>query len=125
MTSANAQLDCPPFARAEPALESIFAPHNVALVGATDKPGSVGRTVLKNLVGSPFGGAVFPVNPKRSSVLGIKAYPTLSAISDDIDLAVVVTPAASVPGVVGECADKGVRGVIVISAGFKEAGPAN
>jgi len=123
MTSANAQLDCPPFARAEPALESIFAPHNVALVGATDKPGSVGRTVLKNLVGSPFGGAVFPVNPKRSSVLGIKAYPTLSAISDDIDLAVVVTPAASVPGVVGECADKGVRGVIVISAGFKEAGP--
>jgi acetyltransferase len=123
MTSAPVELERPPFARAEPALDSIFAPQNVAVIGATDKPGSVGRTVLKNLVGSPFGGAVFPINPKRASVLGIKAYPRLADVTDSIDLAVVVTPATQVPGVVGECADHGVRGVIVISAGFKEVGP--
>jgi acetyltransferase len=103
-------------------LSPIFSPRNVAVIGATDKAGSVGRTVLWNLVSSPFGGAVFPVNPKRSSVLGIKAYPSLAAIDDDVDLAVVVTPAPHVPRVVGECADKGVPGVIVISAGFKETG---
>jgi acetyltransferase len=105
-------------------LEAIFAPRNVAVVGATDKTGSVGRTILWNLVSSPFGGAVFPVNPKRPSVLGIKAYPSLTAVPDDIDLAVIVTPAPSVPDLVEECVAKKVRGVVVISAGFKETGPA-
>jgi acetyltransferase len=95
----------------------------VAVVGATDKAGSVGRTLLWNLISSPFGGPVFPVNPKRSSVLGIKAYPSVSAIPDAVDLAVVVTPAPSVPDVMADCVAKGVRGAIVISAGFKETGP--
>src|SRR5262245_60336730 len=82
-----------PLSRKRSSLEAIFLPRNVAVVGATDKKGSVGRTILWNLVSSPFGGAVFPVNPKRSSVLGIKAYETLTAVPDEIDLAVVVTPA--------------------------------
>ncbi len=105
-------------------LESIFRPRSVAVIGATEKSGSVGRDVLWNLISSPFGGPVFPVNPNRASVLGIKAYPSLAAIPDAVDLAVIVTPAASAPGLVAECAAKGVRGVIIISAGFREVGPA-
>ncbi len=105
-------------------LESIFRPRSVAVIGATEKSGSVGRDVLWNLISSPFGGPVFPVNPGRASVLGIKAYPSLDAIPDPVDLAVIVTPAASAPGLVAECAAKGVRGVIIISAGFREVGPA-
>lgn len=105
-------------------LDAIFAPKNVAVIGATEKAGSVGRTILWNLISSPFGGTVFPVNPKRPSVLGIKAYPNIAAVPEQVDLAVVVTPAGSVPGVISECVDAGVKGAIIISAGFKEAGPA-
>ena len=70
---------------------------NVAVIGATDNPASVGRTVLWNLISSPFGGAVFPINPKRSSVLGIRAYPNIGSIPEPADLAVIVTPARVVP----------------------------
>jgi len=105
------------------ALDSIFRPRSVAVVGATEKVGSVGRTILRNLVDTPFGGTVYPVNPGRPSVLGIKAYPNVSDVPDDLDLAVVVTPAPAVPAVIAECAARGVPGAIVISAGFKEAGP--
>jgi acetyltransferase len=103
-------------------LDVFLRPKSVAVIGATEKAGAVGRTVLWNLISSPFGGAVYPVNPKRSNVLGIKAYPSLDHIPDEVDLAVVVTPAETVPGVIHECADHGVKGAIVISAGFKEAG---
>jgi acetyltransferase len=105
-------------------LDAIFSPRSVALVGATDRAGSVGRTILRNLVSSPFGGTVFPINPKRSSVLGIKAYPSVTAVPDQLDLAVIVTPAPTVPGIIRECVDAGLKGAIVISAGFKETGPA-
>jgi acetyltransferase len=105
-------------------LDAIFAPRTVAVVGATEKAGSVGRTILWNLISSPFGGTVFPVNPKRSSVLGIKAYPTIASVPEPIDLAVIVTPAPTVPEIIRECVDAGVRGAIIISAGFKEIGPA-
>lgn len=103
-------------------IRSIFAPNNVAIIGATEKEGSVGRTILWNLISSPFGGAVFPINPKRSSLLGIKAYPTIKDVPDPVDLAVIVTPAPSIPGIIGECIEAGVKGAIVISAGFKEVG---
>lgn len=105
-------------------LDAIFAPKTVAVIGATEKAGSVGRTILWNLISSPFGGTVFPVNPKRPSVLGIKAYPNIAAVPEQVDLAIVVTPAATVPGVISECVDAGVKGAIVISAGFKETGAA-
>ncbi len=105
-------------------LDAIFAPKNIAVIGATETQGTVGRTVLWNLISNPFGGAVFPVNPKRTSILGVKAYPNISSVPETVDLAVITTPAASVPGLIKECVDEGVRGAIVISAGFKETGPA-
>ncbi len=106
------------------ALDAIFAPKNIAVIGATETQGTVGRTVLWNLISNPFGGAVFPVNPKRSSILGVKAYPNISSVPEPVDLVVITTPAASVPGLIKECVDVGVCGAIVISAGFKETGPA-
>ncbi len=105
------------------ALDAIFTPKNVAVIGATETPGSVGRTLVWNLISSPFGGAVFPVNLKRPSVLGIKAYPTVSDIPEAVDLAVITTPAKTVPGIIKECVDRGIQGAIIISAGFKEIGP--
>ncbi len=105
------------------ALDAIFAPKNVAVIGATETAGSVGRTVLWNLISSPFGGAVFPVNPKRPSVLGIKAYSSISEVPEQVDLAVITTPAHTVPNIIKDCVEVGVKGAIVISAGFKETGP--
>jgi acetyltransferase len=104
-------------------LNAIFEPRSVAVIGASESAGSVGRTVLWNLISSPFGGTVYPVNPKRPSVLGVKAYPDLASIPGEVELAVISTPAATVPGIMAECVEKGVSGAIVISAGFKETGP--
>ena len=101
----------------------FFSPATVAVIGASEAQGSVGRTVLHNLIRTPFGGTVFPVNPNRSSVLGIHAYPNIGALPAQADLAVVVTPASTVPGIISECVAAGVKGAIVISAGFKESGP--
>ena len=103
-------------------LNNIFTPKTVAVIGATETVGSVGRTVLWNLVSNPFGGVVFPVNLKRSSVLGIKAYPDIASVPEKVDLAVVVTPAGAVPKVISDCVDAGIKAAIVISAGFKEMG---
>ncbi|MBD2598578.1 bifunctional acetate--CoA ligase family protein/GNAT family N-acetyltransferase [Nostoc spongiaeforme FACHB-130] len=105
-------------------LDAIFAPKTVAVIGASETPGSVGRTLLWNLITNPFGGTVFPVNPKRHSVLGIKAYPKIADIPETLDLAVIATPAPTVPGIIAECVAAGVKSAIVISAGFKEAGAA-
>jgi acetyltransferase len=104
-------------------LDPVFSPKVVALVGATENPGSVGRTVFENLGRGGFEGTVYPVNPKRSSVLGVTAYANIAAIPEKVDLAVITTPAASVPGLIRECATVGVPGAIIISAGFKETGP--
>ena len=103
-------------------LDAIISPKSVAIIGATEKAGSVGRTIVWNLLSSPFGGTVFPVNPKRANILGIKAYPTIGEVPDQVDLAVIVTPAATVPGIIAECVAAGVKGAIIISAGFKETG---
>ncbi len=104
-------------------LDVFFSPKTVAVIGATENPGTVGRTVLWNLVTSPFGGTVYPVNPKRPSVLGVKAYASISDIPEPVDLAVIITPPPSIPGIIRECGENGVQGAIVISAGFKEIGP--
>ena len=104
-------------------LDNLFQPRSVAVIGATENAGSVGRTVFANLIQTPFGGTVYPVNPKRGSVLGVKAYPTITAVPDKVDLVVIVTPAPSVPGIIGECAALGIPAAIIISAGFKELGP--
>jgi acetyltransferase len=94
----------------------------VAAIGATESRGSVGRTVFQNLGRGGFEGTVYPVNPKRSSVLCVKAYPNVADIPEKVDLAVITTPAASVPGLIRECAAAGIPGAIIISAGFKETG---
>src|SRR5512138_1859844 len=104
-------------------LDTIFSPKSVAVVGATETPGSVGRTIVWNLLSSSFGGTIFPVNPNRSSILGIKAYPSLTAVPEVVDLVVVVTPAKTIPNIIKEAVDMGVKSAIIISAGFKETGP--
>lgn len=103
-------------------LDKIFYPKTVAVIGATETEGSVGRTVFSNLLKTPFGGKVYPVHPKRSEVLGVEAYPSVKAVPEALDLVVIVTPAKTVPGIISECADLGIPAAIVISAGFKELG---
>jgi acetyltransferase len=103
-------------------LNVIFAPKSVAVIGASEREGSVGRTIVWNLMSNSFGGTIFPVNPKRNSILGIKAYPSIAEVPETVDLAVIVTPAPSVPQLVRDCVDAGVKGAIIISAGFKEVG---
>ena len=103
-------------------LDPIFLPKSVAVIGASERAGSVGRSVLWNLLSSPFGGTVFPVNSKRSNVLGIKAYPSVKELPEKVDLVVVTTPADTVPALINESVECGIPGGIVISAGFKEFG---
>ena len=101
-------------------LESFFQPRSIALIGATERVGSVGRAIGENLRG--FGGVVFPVNAKRAEVLGVKAFPSLAALPEVPDLVIIVTPAVTVPQIVEEAGAVGVKAVVVISAGFKETG---
>ncbi|MFN9547281.1 MAG: bifunctional acetate--CoA ligase family protein/GNAT family N-acetyltransferase [Cyanobacteriota bacterium] len=105
-------------------LEPLFQPRSVAVIGASERQGSVGRTLLWNLIRHPFGGTVYPVNPKRHSVLGIQCHPSIAAIPEPVDLAVIATPAPTVPELVAACAAAGVGAAIVLSAGFQEVGPA-
>ncbi len=109
--------------RIEQPLDSIFKPKSIALIGAKDTFGSVGRTMLLNLTNAGYKGAVYPVNPKRDEVLGLKCYPSLRSLPEVVDLAIIVTPSKTVPALVQECVDLGIKGVIIISAGFKELGP--
>jgi len=101
-------------------LDPIFSPRSVAVIGATERQGSVGRTVLWNLLSSPFGGTVYPINSNRPNVLGIRAYKDIRELPEKPELIVVTTPAATVPAIIQEAVDLGVPAGIVISAGFKE-----
>jgi acetyltransferase len=103
-------------------LYPIVSPRVIAVIGATETPNSVGRTVFNNLGRGGFEGVVYPVNPKRSSVLCVKAYPNISSVPEKVDLALICTPAPGVPGIIRECVQAGVPGAIIISAGFKEIG---
>lgn len=103
-------------------LDIFFSPSSVAVIGATETPGTVGRALMGNL--STAGNVrVYPVNPKRTSVFGLPCYPSIAALPGPVELAVVITPAQTVPGVIRECAAAGIRGAIVIAAGFRETGP--
>src|SRR6266496_1968660 len=108
--------------QSRPGLSSMFASKSVAVIGAGEKPGSVGRALSENV--RSFKGRVFFVNPSHSTILGQNAFSKISDVPETIDLAVIATPAATVPGIVGECAATGVKGAVIISAGFKESGPA-
>jgi acetyltransferase len=104
------------------ALDAVFLPRRVALVGASDQPGKAGELFWRNL--ATFPGDLVPVTRSAATVAGRRAYPTLSDVEGEIDLAVVVVPAPAVPGVIHDAAAKGVPAVVVISGGFAEAGPA-
>ena len=105
-------------------LEEFFDPKSVAVVGASTSPEKLGYAVLENLVNGGYAevGKIFPINPKADEILGQKAYPSVLDVPDDIDLAVIVIPYSYVPAVLEECGKKKVPGVVVISAGFREAG---
>jgi acetyltransferase len=104
-------------------LQHFFSPTSVAVIGASNQPGKIGHDIVNNLKLSGFAGAVYPINPKATEILGFKAYPSVTAIDGPVDLAVIVIPAKAVLGVMEECAQKGIDSVIIITAGFKEAGP--
>ena len=110
----------PPPARG--ALEPLFLPRSVAVIGATDRPDTVGRSVVSNLLESKFPLKIYPVNPSHPQVAGIPTVKQIGDIAGGVDLALVVTPAHTVPRIIGECVDAGVKSAVVISAGFREQG---
>jgi len=103
-------------------IESVMNPRSVAVVGATNRPGSVGLAVFRNILNAGFEGVLYPVNPKAKSVQSVKAYPALMDIPDEVDLAVIIVPAKIVCSILEEAGQKQVKGAIVISAGFREVG---
>jgi acetyltransferase len=104
-------------------LRPILEPQSVAVIGASRQPGTVGYAVLSNLLMGQYTGVVYPVNPKAKAICGVRAYSSVTEIPDPVDLAVVIVRASLVPQVLEECGQKGIKGAIVISAGFKETGP--
>lgn len=103
-------------------LKQIFNPKRIAVIGASERKGSIGSKILKNLIGVGFKGGVYPVNTFRQTVQGIPAYPSVSKIPRKIDLAIIATPAHTIPQIVEECGKAGVSGIIINSAGFREIG---
>ena len=103
-------------------LDSIFYPKSIAIIGASRQPGSLGQSLLANIIGSRFEGIVYPVNPKAKGILGIKCYPSVMDIPDEVELAVIIVPSQAVAAVIEECGKKKVKAAIIISAGFKEIG---
>ena len=103
-------------------LDAILKPKSIAVVGASRREGSIGREILHQLIEFDFHGKLFPVNPKADFIHSIKAFPTVSAIPDPVDLAIIVVPREGVLGVIDDCGKKGVTGVVVITAGFSETG---
>ncbi len=103
--------------------ESFFAPKSVAVIGASTKSDSVGRAILSNILFGGYTGIVYPVNPKAQGIMGVRAYHSVWDIPGEVDLAVIIVPSLAVPSVLEECGEKGVKGAVVITAGFKEIGP--
>jgi acetyltransferase len=103
-------------------LDPLFRPQSIAVFGASATPGSVGNILMRNLLENPFGGVIFPINPKRRAVQGVHCYANLAAVPEKVELAVIATPAATVPNLVRDCVERGVSAAIIISAGFAELG---
>ncbi|MDH5770445.1 MAG: CoA-binding protein, partial [Candidatus Bathyarchaeota archaeon] len=103
-------------------LEPLFKPSSVAVIGASRKVGKVGHDVLKNILNSGYKGEVYPINPKAQEVLGLKCYPSLLDVPENVDMGVIAVPASIVPKIAEEAGRKRVKVLVVISAGFKESG---
>jgi len=106
-----------------PKLNAVFYPQSIAVVGASTRPGTVGNDIFRNLLYAEFNGSVFPVNPNAKAVLGVHAYASLADVPSEVDLAVLIVPATGILSVVDQAIAKGVKALVVISAGFKEIGP--
>lgn len=104
-------------------LRPFFAPAGVALIGASDNPSKLSHGILKNMISYGYQGAVYPVNPKAKSILGLTCYPDIRQVPDPVDLAVIIIPAPAVPEALEACGERGIHAVIIISGGFKEVGP--
>jgi len=104
-------------------LDKIFNPKTIAIIGASDEEGTVGYALMRNLIDLKFEGKIFPVNIRKTEVLGIKAYASVEHIPEPVDLAIIATPARTVPDVTEQCGKAGIKGIVIISAGFKEIGP--
>ncbi|MGE5741810.1 MAG: GNAT family N-acetyltransferase [Candidatus Aminicenantes bacterium RBG_16_66_30] len=105
-------------------LDKIFKPQRIALVGVSPNPKSVSGRILANLIGGGFRGVVYPVSPSVEAVMGIPCFPSASSLPKTPDLGIICAAAAQVPGLVRECGEAGIRGLIIVSAGFRETGPA-
>ena len=103
-------------------LTALFTPRKIALFGASDRENSVGGVVFKNLLSSDYEGQIFAINPKHDTVQGVKAYKSLDEVNEAIDLAVVATPSTTIPGIVEACGEKGIKMMLILSAGFREIG---
>ncbi len=103
-------------------LEAFFTPRSIAVIGAARTPGKLGYGVLTNILDYGYRGRVYPINPQADEILGLKAYPSVLDVPDPIEMAIIVIPNKYVPQVMEECGQKGVKGAIIISAGFREAG---
>lgn len=103
-------------------LDKIFNPTSIAVIGASDRESSVGYRLFRNLIGVGYRGVVYPVNHKHPSIQGIEAYPSVDKLPRQVDLAIIATPAETVPGIVEQCGKAGIQGIIIVSAGFKEIG---
>src|ERR1700693_1033844 len=100
-------------------LEHLFQPQSVAVIGASETPRSVGATVLHNLIDGKFAGAIMPVNPKHGELAGVKVYPTVASLPTVPELAVICTPPATVPALIGELGTRGTKAALVITAGLR------
>lgn len=105
-------------------LDALFLPLSVAVIGAKDDPGTVGQTIMQNLLAGNFKGRIYPINPKRNEVSGLPCYANIGSTPEQVDLAVIITPAPTVPKLIKECVEARVKSAIIISAGFKELGDA-
>jgi len=103
-------------------LDSFFKPSSVAVIGASREPGKVGYEILKNILSSGYKGKVYPINPNATEIQGVKCYPSILDVPEPIDLGVVTLPPTLVTRIANEAATKGLKGLVIISAGFKEAG---
>ena len=102
------------------AMDAIFNPRAVAVIGASDNPGKLGSHVMRSLIEGGYPGKIFPVNPGRNEIMGIRTYPSLLKVPETVDLSIIVLPAEQVPKIITECKEKGVKGIVLITAGFKE-----
>ena len=104
-------------------LEKVINASSVAIVGASKNETKRGYQTIRTLLDEKYEGGIYPVNPKETTILGLKCYPSVSAIPESVDLALIATPARTIPAVLKDCGQKGVRGAVILANGFGEVGP--